>query len=133
MAQRVTVQEATTGNWVLFASSMLALLGGMQIIAGLVGIFNADFYVTTANNLIVFNQTTWGWIHLVLGLVSMLAAVGILVGATWARIYGVFLATLLMLGHIVFLTAYPLWSIIAIIVNGLVIYALTLHGDELGN
>jgi fatty acid desaturase len=129
MATRV---ETVAGSgWVLFASAMLTLLGGMQVIAGLVGIFNSDFFVQTSAGLMVFNLTTWGWIHVVLGIISLLAAGGVLVGSVWARLYGIIVATLLMLGHVLFLTAYPLWSIVALIVNGMVIYALTLHGDEI--
>lgn len=129
MATRV--EEVATSGWVLFASAMLTLLGAMQVIAGLVGIFKPEFYLVTSAGLMVFNQTTWGWIHVVLGIVSLLAATGILIGAMWARIYGIIVATLLMLGHVLFLTAYPLWSLIALVVNGFVIYALTLHGDEI--
>lgn len=129
MATRV--EEVATSGWVLFASAMLTLLGAMQVIAGLVGIFKPDFYLVTSAGLMVFNQTTWGWIHVVLGIVSLLAATGVLIGAMWARIYGIIVATLLMLGHVLFLTAYPLWSLIALVVNGFVIYALTLHGDEI--
>lgn len=129
MATRV--EEVATSGWVLFASAMLTLLGAMQIIAGLVGIFKPEFYLVTSAGLMVFNQTTWGWIHVVLGIVSLLAATGVLIGAMWARIYGIIVATLLMLGHVLFLTAYPLWSLIALVVNGFVIYALTLHGDEI--
>lgn len=129
MATRV--EEVATSGWVLFASAMLTLLGAMQVIAGLVGIFKPEFYLVTSAGLMVFNQTTWGWIHVVLGIVSLLAATGVLIGAMWARIYGIIVATLLMLGHVLFLTAYPLWSLIALVVNGFVIYALTLHGDEI--
>jgi hypothetical protein len=125
------IEEAAVSGWVLFASAMLTLLGGMQIIAGLVGIFNPDFYLVTSSGLMVFNQTAWGWIHVILGIVSLLAATGVLVGAAWARVYGIFVATVLMLGHVLFLTAYPLWSLIALVVNGLVIYALALHGGEI--
>lgn len=129
MAQKVTVSGWV--GWIFFASAMLLILGGIQVIAGLVGIFNPDFYVSTAAGLIAFNYTTWGWVHLILGVVALAVGVGILTGNTLARALAVFVTALSMLGNIAFLSAYPLWSILALVVGGFVIYALTMHGDEL--
>jgi len=117
-------------GWIYFGGALLLALGGLQIIAGLVGIFRNDFYVATTNSLLAFNYTTWGWIYLILGIVVMLTGIGIWTGQTWARIVAIFLAVLSITGHTAFITAYPLWSIIAIVLCGFIIYALALHGDE---
>lgn len=126
-------QKVTTGwvGWAYFAAALLLVAGGMQVIAGFVGIFDEDFYLATGAGLIAFNYTTWGWIHLVLGVVALATGAGILAGATWARVVGVIITILVMLGNVAFITAYPLWSIFSLILGGLIIYALTLHGDEL--
>jgi len=117
-------------GWVYFAGTILLVLGGVQIIAGLVGIFKSDFYAVTNAGLIVFDFTTWGWASLVVGVLAMLTGLGIWAGATWARLVGIFLAVLAMLENFAFLNAYPLWSLIGVVLSGLIIYALTMHGDE---
>lgn len=118
-------------GWAYFAATLIILVGGMQVIAGLVGIFNQDFYVATAAGLIAFDYTTWGWIHLIIGVLALATGAGIFTGAFWARIAGIVITVLAMLGNIAFITAFPLWSIAALVVGGFVIYALTMHGDEL--
>ena len=117
-------------GWVYFASAMMVLAGSLQVIAGLVAIFKDDFYVVGQNALIAFNYTTWGWIHLLLGLLIFGAGLAVAAGSTWGRVVGVFLAILGVIANLTFLVAFPIWSIIGIIINGFVIYALTLHGDE---
>ena len=51
-------------------------------------------------------------------------------GAAWARIFAIVLVVLNMLDSLAFMSAYPLWSIIALVIDGLVLYALTMHGAE---
>lgn len=129
MAKNVTA----TGwvGWAYFAATLLIIAGGMQVITGFVGIFDHDFYVATAAGVLAFNYTTWGWIHLGLGVLALITGAGILAGVTWARIVGVIITALVMLGNVAFITAYPLWSIITLIIGGFIIYALTMHGNEL--
>ena len=125
-------KEAATSfvGWAYFAATLLLIVGGMQIITGLVGIFDTDFYISTSVGVIAFNYTTWGWIHLVLGVLALATGLGVLAGKTWARVVAIIITAFVMLGNITFITAYPLWSIISLIMGGFIIYALTLHGDE---
>ena len=117
-------------GWIYFASLMMMLVGGFQAIAGLVALFKDDFYLVTAKNLLVFDYSTWGWIHLLMGIVIFMAGVALMNGATWARMVGILLAGFSLFANMAFLSAYPLWSILMIVVDILVIYALTVHGDE---
>ncbi len=131
MAQRTVPKPTAWVGWIFFAAAMLLAVGGMQIISGLVSIFNDDFYVATQAGLVAFNYTTWGWIHLIIGIVVMLSGIGILAGSMWARVVAVFATVLLMVDNVAFLNAYPLWSLASLVIGGFVIYALTLHGNEL--
>jgi hypothetical protein len=117
-------------GWVYFAGAMMMLVGGLEAIAGLVAIFKDDYYVVTEKSLLVLNYTAWGWIHLVLGVLILLAGLAVMSGQTWGRVIGVFLSILSILGNLAFISAYPIWSIIAITLNVFVIYALTVHGRE---
>jgi hypothetical protein len=98
--------------------------------AGLVAIFENEFYVQTRNYLFQFDATTWGWIHLVLGLLVAFAGWGLLSGQTWARVVGITLAALSATANFLFLPYYPFWSLLIIAVDIFVIWALTAHGRE---
>jgi hypothetical protein len=122
---------AWTG-WVVFASFMMILLGVFQAVQGLVAIFDDGFYRVSESGLVVnVDYTVWGWTHLLLGVLILISGVGVLAGNLAARIVAVVLAGLSALVNMVFIEAYPVWSVIIITVDVLVIYALIVHGREL--
>lgn len=117
-------------GWVYFAGFMMLITGILQIIAGLTALLNDQFYVVTQHNLLAFDFTTWGWIHLVMGIVILMAGMAVIDGRAWGRIVAIFLALLSLIANFVFIGAYPVWSVIVMIIDVLVIYALTVHGAE---
>jgi hypothetical protein len=117
-------------GWVYFAGFMLVLTGIFQTIAGLTALLNDEFYLLLERQLVVFDFTTWGWIHMLLGIVIICAGTALFSGKKWARIVGVILATLNFIAQFAWVQAYPIWSIIAMVLDILVIYALTVHGHE---
>jgi hypothetical protein len=122
---------AWTG-WVVFASAMMFLLGCFQAVQGLVAIFDDGFYHVTEGGLVVnVNYTVWGWLHLFLGVLIIISGLGVLTGNLAARTVGVLLAGVSALVNLAFIEAYPIWSILVITIDVLVIYALTVHGREL--
>jgi len=116
-------------GWVYFASMMMLILGGLQALAGLVALFRKTFYVSP-HGLIVWNYTAWGWINIILGILIALAGMALASGRTWARVLASLIVVLNAIGNLAFLPAYPFWSIIALILDGLVLYAITVHGRE---
>jgi hypothetical protein len=119
-------------GWVVFGGVMLIMLGTFQIIEGLVALFDDGFYLVAANGLVVdIDYNTWGWVHTVIGVVGVLAGVGLLAGNMAARIVGVLVAFLSALVNLAFISAYPVWSAIMITVDVIVIYAIIVHGREL--
>ncbi len=124
---------AWTG-WIAFASAMMVLLGTFEGIQGFVAIFDDGYYRVTESGLVVsVDFTVWGWIHLALGILVVLSGIGIMAGNLAARTAGVVLAGLSAITNLLFIEAYPIWSVIVITVDVLVIYALTVHGRELKN
>jgi hypothetical protein len=116
---------------VLFAGVMLMLLGGFQAIEGLVAIFRDEYFVTTNSGLVLtLDYTAWGWTHLLLGIIAVLAGIGIFLGQMWARVVGIIVAVISALANLMFLPAYPVWGAIMIATDVLVIYALSMHGRE---
>jgi hypothetical protein len=122
---------AWTG-WVVFASAMMLLLGSFQIVQGVVAIFDDGFYHVTEGGLVIdVDYTAWGWTHLLLGVLIVVCGLGVLTGNIVARTVGVLLAGLSALVNLAFIEAYPIWSILVIAIDVLVIFALTVHGREL--
>jgi hypothetical protein len=118
-------------GFVVFAGVMLIMLGGFQAIEGLVAIFRDDYYLVTRSGLLLnMDFTAWGWTHLIIGVIAVIAGIGVLLGQTWARVIGVIIAVLSALSNIAFLPAYPIWATIIIALDVLAIYALTVHGRE---
>jgi hypothetical protein len=117
-------------GWVYFGGAMMILLGTFNIIEGLVALFNDQYYVPTSQGLLVFDITGWGWVHLIIGGIAVVVGVGLFTGATWARITGVALCSLNAIAQLAFLSAYPVWAVIVIALDVLVIWALIVHGDE---
>lgn len=118
-------------GWIYFASALLVVSGGLNAIAGLTGIFHSDYYVATQGGTLLFlDYTAWGWTHLIVGAAMLAIGVFLYKGKSWARVFTVGLAVLSMIVNLAFIGAYPLWAIVALILNSCVIYAVTLHGDE---
>lgn len=130
MARNDSRQVTGWVGWVYFASFMLLLTGVFQVIMGFTALLNDKFYVVTANTLVAFDIRTWGWIHLLLGLLMVIVGVSLFAGRMWARVTAIILASLNFIAQFAFISVYPWWSIIAMLLDVFVIYALTVHGDE---
>ena len=119
-------------GWIAFAGIMMVMLGTFHIIQGLIALFNDEYFLVTKSGLAVTADfTTWGWVHLIGGVVVVAAGICVFMGQIWARALGVFVAMLSAVFNLGFLAAYPIWSSIMILVDILVIWALTVHGGEL--
>jgi len=110
----------------IFAGTLMLIDGVCQFIQGLTSLINGnDFLVKTANFLFTFNATTWGWIHLILGLVLALAGAFIFTGNVAARSVGVAVAALSAIANFMWLPHYPVWAIIVIALDIFVIWGLS--------
>lgn len=132
--QQPVPQPSGWVGWIFFAGIMMILAGTFEAIAGLVALFNRQYFLVPAEQLVVkVSYHSWGWVHLIFGIVVVLAGFGVLTGKTWARVVGVVLAGFSAILHIAFLAAYPLWSVIVIALDVIVIYAICVHGKEMQN
>jgi hypothetical protein len=126
-------QEATgwAVGFILFAAIMMIMAGVFQALAGLVAIFENEFYVPTRNYLLQFDATSWGWIHLVIGLLVAFAGWGLLSGRTWARAVAITLALISAIANFAFIPYYPFWSLLIIAIDVLVIWAIAAYGGAM--
>jgi hypothetical protein len=124
--------EAGAG-WVTFAGIILITVGIFQAFAGLVGILEDEILVVTPDYLVQLDATTWGWVHMIIGLIVVAAGFGIFSGNVLARTVGVFAAVGSMISMFFWLPWYPVWAIIVISMNIAIIWALTVHGRVLAD
>jgi hypothetical protein len=117
-------------GFILFAAIMMIMSGIFQAFAGLVAIFENEFYVATRNYLFQFDATTWGWIHLIGGIIVALAGFAVMSGRTWGRVVGITLAVLSAIVNFAFIPYYPFWSLLVIALDVFVIWALAAHGRD---
>lgn len=115
----------------VFAAVMLMLIGAFHAFAGLVALINDEFYVVGSKWVFQFDVTTWGWIHLLVGVVVLASGIGILTGNVLARTVGVIVAAISAIVNFVWLPYYPVWAIVIIAIDVAVIWALTVHGRDL--
>jgi hypothetical protein len=115
----------------VFAAVMMIMIGIFQSIAGIVALVNDEFYVVGEELIFQFDLTTWGWIHLLLGVLIALAGVGLFSGQVWARTVGVILAVISAVVMFAWLPWYPLWAILIITLDVFIIWALTAHGRDI--
>jgi hypothetical protein len=124
-------QPTAWAGVVLFGGIMMLMVGGFQITQGLVALFRDDYYLVSPNGLVIdVDYTTWGWTHLLIGLVAVGTGIGVMLGQIWARVLGIVIAVISALANVAFLSAYPIWSTIIIAMDVLVIYALAVHGRD---
>ncbi len=131
--RRDVEDDEESAGWVVFASMMLFLLGSFQALAGVVSLLEKSYYAVSSDDLVVHvGYQAWGWTHLVVGVVAAAAAFGLMTGgATWARVVGIITAMASALVNIGFLAAAPVWAVLMITLDVLVIYAITAHGRDL--
>ncbi|MEU8774073.1 hypothetical protein [Streptomyces sp. NPDC048606] len=107
-----------------FAGVLMAVNGVFSVFEGIAALAKDDVYVPIGDYTFKFNLTSWGWIHLILGVIVFIAGVGILKGAEWGRVAGIALAALSVVIHFLWLPYQPLWALIAIAIGVFVIWAL---------
>jgi hypothetical protein len=112
---------------VVFAGTMMVVLGIWQVLMGIAAIAQGAFFVTPADYAYEIDIAGWGWIHLIVGAVVVLAGLGVFTGSTLARAIGILLAAISAISHFFFIPYYPLWSIVVVALAVFVIWALATY------
>ncbi len=111
----------------VFAGVIMIMAGTFQAFSGLIALLENEFYVATPNYLFQFDATSWGWIHLIVGLVVAFAGAAVLSGRTWGRVVGITLAMLSAVTNFLAIPTYPFWSLVIIALDVFIIWALTTY------
>jgi hypothetical protein len=106
---------------------MMVILGSLDAFWGLAGIVNDEVVVVGGSGALIFDITTWGWVHLILGSLVALTGVGLMTGNSAARVAGLFFVAINAIAQIVWFPAAPLWAFLMIILDTVIIYQLTVN------
>jgi hypothetical protein len=131
--ERAAAPPASTAwtGWIVFASIMLAVVGLINIIQGLTALLDETYYVAAGSNgLLIGDLTVWGVILLIWGGSQVAAGMGLNSGHGWARVLALLVAGVSILVQMVLLSAQPIWSLVIIALDVIVIFALTVFWPE---
>ncbi|NEW34473.1 hypothetical protein GV791_18195 [Nocardia cyriacigeorgica] len=119
------VKQGFAAGTSIGASILLLTVGVLSILQGISAVAEDQLFVVGIEYVYEFDTTTWGWIHIVLGIVLVISAIGLMSGTTWGRVAAVTIAALSIIANFLWLPYYPLWSILIIAMNIVVIWAVT--------
>jgi hypothetical protein len=119
-------------GWIVFGAFMLVVSGTFQIIWALTALFRDEVFVVGRNgNVINIDYTAWGWIHLIIGVLAFATGLALFTGAYWARSVAVVLCFISAVSQLLVIFSYPVWAVIVIALDILVVYAIIAHGEEM--
>jgi hypothetical protein len=128
--QAETQRSGWTG-WIAFAGVMMILGGALHAFYGLVAALNDDWAGFAHVGDVLLGVQAWGWIAVIVGLLVVLCGFGVFSGNILARTVGVILAALSVVTNFAFIPVNPAWAVVVIVIDLLVIWALTAHGAEM--
>ncbi|MEU4601243.1 hypothetical protein [Nocardia sp. NPDC023988] len=118
------VRDGIAAGTSIAAGILLAVVGVLQIFQGISAVANDDLIVVGPEYAYQFDLTSWGWWHIVLGAIVVIVAIGLIAGQTWGRVAAMLIAALSIVANFLWLPYYPWWSLIIIVLDVVVIWAI---------
>jgi hypothetical protein len=126
------MNSKSMAGWIGFAGTLMLIVAAVDFFQGLIALFEDEYYVVTQSGFLAIDLTGWGWIMLIWGVLLFAAGIGLLTAQSWARWFTIVVVSLNFLVQLGFLgnSAYPLWTLTALSLNIIVLYALTARWSE---
>ena len=119
-------------GWIVFAGTMMALLGMFHMFEGLIALFRHTEIAFPASGMTIqVSYTQWGWLQLIAGALVLATGLALFTGRMWARTLGVILVSVSALVNFAWANLFPVWSLTLLTIDFLVIYAIIAHGSEM--
>jgi hypothetical protein len=131
-ADKATALGERWAGWIRFAGILMLIIAMIDFFQGLIAVIRGEYYAITPNQIVVFDLSTWGWLTMLWAVVVGLTGLGLLAAATWARIVTIIVVSINILAQLGFVgnAAYPLWALVGITLNIVVLYAVTVRWSE---
>lgn len=125
--------QQTTGwtGWVMFASLLMILSGFVHILYGIGSLFTQNWFLYANQSIYLVDGRTGGWVLILVGILLLVSGALLLSGNAFGRAMGMLLATIGIIANLAYIGIAPIWSILAVIVNALILYAVGAHGSEM--
>ncbi|MEI7057367.1 hypothetical protein WBG06_16195 [Nocardioides sp. CCNWLW239] len=119
------VKTAFAFSGAIFAATLLTMVGIFQVLAGIAAIAEDKVYVSGIEYVYQFDITTWGWIHLILGVIAFVVGICMVLGQTWARVAGIVISIIGSVAAFAFMPYYPFWALAVLALYIFVIWSLS--------
>ena len=123
------LSDGAKGAWAdflsVFAGVLMIIGASFEVLQGAAAIANPDFFADGSEYLYRFNVTAWGWIHLIIGILSAIVAIGLFTQKSWSYLAGIVIVGLSMLANFAAIPHYPAWSLTVIAIDAAIIWALS--------
>jgi hypothetical protein len=116
-------------GWIVFAGIMFMVSSMLNVIWGIAAVSNSHFFVGNASY-ILSDLNTWGWVAIGFGALEALAALSIFRGGAFGRWFGIAVASFAIVGAMMSIPAYPIWALVLVTIDILVVYGLAAHGGR---
>jgi hypothetical protein len=120
--------ELAAGIGVMFAATLMIVGGIMQVFQAISAIANDEFFATLPNYVVTLDVSTWGWIHLVFGILMVISGMSLFSGSRAAAIFALVLAVLSAIANFGFIPYYPVWAVFIVAVDVFIIWAIARSG-----
>ncbi|MZE81148.1 DUF7144 family membrane protein [Streptomyces xinghaiensis] len=128
--QASTRNTTGPGGNAVFAGAVLLIAGVLGVLQGIAAIANDDVFAEVGDYVFEVDLTGWGWLHLVLGALVAFTGYGVVQGASWARYTAIVLVALHLVANFLWLPYYPVWAIVMIGIDLVVLWALSIWTPE---
>lgn len=124
------IRQGVAVGTTMAAAALLLVAGTVSLFQGIAAVAADDIFVVGIDYTYAFDITAWGWIHVVVGALAIIAALGLFTGATWARVTAIVLASLSIIANFLWMPHYPLWAALVIVLDVVVIWAVATWDSE---
>ena len=124
MTENPSTKQGIASGTSIGAAAIMVTVGLIQFFQGLAAVLENEMFVVGVQYVYKFDLTTWGWIHLILGILVAAVGLALFTGAGWARVSAIVVAAVSILANFLWLPYYPAWSLLIIALDIVVIWAV---------
>lgn len=125
MSEYPSAKQGFAAGTSMAAAVIMVTVGIIQLCQGIAAVAKNEVFVVGVEYVYKFDLTTWGWIHIVLGVLVAIVGLALFTGAGWARVSAIIVAAISILANFLWLPHYPVWSLVIIALDVVVIWAVS--------